>query len=316
MSPGPRASFSASRSCAVAPSAARLPAQKAKTPAEAYKRLSRRGQRGQWRRAVRCAGPGDALELDVDPEVPPRGLRHRAQQLSRRVQTASARRAVSNMRRRRRQRARRCSRGRGARAAADAPAARAVRARRSKPARRRRRRPRCWRRVARVELQRGKSGGWGYAGLGEARGGRQEPRLPRSGAGPRERRRLRTRGRARRQMSRKPRRAAGAGAAYARAGQLTPAARRRTAAAIRRRHASGAASAPASTPTSEAGGAPSGASSRGSTCVSELVQRGAADAGEPVRRRAGRGRGVGPQALGQRAPLFLAQGRRGVSSTA
>ena len=122
------------------------------------------GDRGRRRRAVRRAGSGDALGLDVDPEVPPRGLRHRAQQLSG-GESASARRAASSTPPRRRRRAS-CSRGRGAGAAADASSAGGA-GRPIETAPTDGSAAAVLASGARGRASRGKNGGWGFAGLGK-----------------------------------------------------------------------------------------------------------------------------------------------------
>src|SRR5579871_3049091 len=161
-----------------------------------------RGDGGRRRRAVRRARSADPLEPDVDPEVPPRVLRHRAQQLPGR---AGPRRREEPLRAGRHGvvGARSVPHRRRPGAAADAGAAGAGDPARRPGAGRRRGNRRAGQRPAGpVRARQGRR-----LGLGGARQedrGRRQPRLPRPGSRAGERRRLRAGGRARGQMTRKP----------------------------------------------------------------------------------------------------------------
>ena len=269
-------------------------------PAAGTNRRRRRrpssGSRPRWhagRRhgAVRRARSEDAVGSDDDPEVPPRGLRHRAQQLPGRAR-ARPREEPLRARRHGAVGARAVPHRHRARAAPHAGAAGAGDSARRRRARRRagdggaRRRPR-------VPLARGEDGGWGFAGPRQGGRGRQEPRattISRSCA--RAPPTTSGRPRARRNDPQADARASGQRAAVV-AGRrpLAPAAARR------------------------AGHAAAGAGGRGAAHLfgHRDPARGAADAGEPVRRRARRRRDLRAQALGTGTPLLLPQGRRGAA---
>ena len=175
---------------------------------------------------------------------------------------------------------------------------------------------------ARVELAARQERRLGLRRPRQARRGGQEPRLARPGSGARERGRLRARRRARRQMSRKP------AAERPEQEQLTlgllPAAEARRnprrSRATRDAVPSTTTSATTSTPTSRRAATrrrrDAGAGAAADLRRQRAAEGGAADAGEPVHGRAGGGRGVGAQALGQRAPLLLRSRTRRRSSTA
>ena len=295
--------------------AARPPAcrHKAKTPQEAYKRLDGRRDGERRRRALRRARPGDALELDVDPEVPPRGVRHRPQQLSRGARCASARRAASSTPRRRRRRAS-CS------CIDAAPGAPADAARRWPPGRARSR-------PARPRTGRG-GAGVGRARRAEAQRATAAGASPGSASAPRTTRTAPTTiwrwcARARPTTSARPRAPANEPQAAER-----PEQEQQQLSLTLRPRSDPTPAAPPVAPRRAAVPAPirpAGPSRAGAATAvpaqpriylgHRALKRGARHAGEPLRRRARRGRGVGAQALGHRAHLLpLKDARR--SSTA